>query len=488
MLHKSKSNGQRSFAYSIAWNLAGAGIPLCFAFFAIPRLLDGYGSARFGFLTIVWSLIGYFSIFDFGIGRALTKLVSERLGSGRSGDVPNITHTALLVMAVLGAIACITLVCSAPYLISLLRIDTDLYHESVISLRVLALGIPCVIISAGLIGLLEAHSRFQSINIIRLAMGLLNFGAPLLMLQWSPSLIPATIALTALRALTMVMYFSNIKSIGVLGSGSSFQREQLKELLGFGGWITVSNLISPLMAQLDKVVIGGIIAVSLLPFYSVPGDLVNRLSFVPIAMIGVFFPEYAARWASGKRAMIPSIYINSAKVMIMVMLPASLCIYALAPEGLSVWMGDDFSRQSTPLLRWLCIGLLVNAAARIPHAFLQAIGQPGITAKLHLLEFPIYGISLWWLLVHHGILGAAIAWTGRMALDFVLLSVCTGAIVPDLRRSASFTLIVVAIGCILISMSSFLDAMLLRLLLCAFISIICIPYALKILLRIKHHG
>ena len=66
-------------ARNTAWNLLGSGAPLLVAVFAIPLLIKGMGTDCFGVLTLVWMGIGYFSVFDFGLGRALTKRVLPRL-------------------------------------------------------------------------------------------------------------------------------------------------------------------------------------------------------------------------------------------------------------------------------------------------------------------------------------------------------------------------------------------------------------------------
>jgi O-antigen/teichoic acid export membrane protein len=479
---------QRSFAHGIAWNLAGAGIPLVFAFFAVPKLLSGYGNARFGFLTIVWSLIGYFSIFDFGIGRALTKLVSDRIGARNTADIGDVTATALRVMLLLGMLAAVIIEVAAPRLVGLLKINASLLDEAVTSLRILGVSIPFVILSAGLIGVLEAHAHFRDINIVRLVMGLLNFAAPWLMLRWSSHLELATISLAVSRLVTTGLYFSTVRRLDTIkASPGSFSKHHIRELLGFGGWITVSNLISPLMTQLDKFVIGGVVALALLPFYSVPADLVNRFSFAPLAMIGVFFPAFAAAWSSGKRAAAPELYANANKAMWASLFPAVLCMYAFAPEGLSLWMGHDFSSQSAPLLRWLAVGLLVNSMARVPHAFLQAIGRPSITARLHMVELPIYALGLWVLLSRFGILGAAIAWTGRMTLDFLLLVFCADAVLPELAKKSAMAVAAVCIGVAVMLGVTSLGSLQLRAVVCILICVASLGYALHTLVRIRRH-
>jgi O-antigen/teichoic acid export membrane protein len=66
-----------SLRRNILWNLAGAGLPLLAGAALIPFLVRESGIEVFGILTLVWALIGYFSLFDFGLGRALTQQVAQ---------------------------------------------------------------------------------------------------------------------------------------------------------------------------------------------------------------------------------------------------------------------------------------------------------------------------------------------------------------------------------------------------------------------------
>jgi len=52
---------------------------------------------------------------------------------------------------------------------------------------------------------------------------------------------------------------------------------------------------------------------------------------------------------------------------------------------------------------------------------IQSAGRPDITAKLHLLELPVYLVAVWFLTKRLGVEGTAIAWTGRTMLDALLL-------------------------------------------------------------------
>ncbi len=68
--------GRARLLANTGWNLAGQVVPLLVGIAVLPLLIGLLGLDRYGFLTLVWVLVGYASIFDFGIGRALVRTVA----------------------------------------------------------------------------------------------------------------------------------------------------------------------------------------------------------------------------------------------------------------------------------------------------------------------------------------------------------------------------------------------------------------------------
>ena len=84
-----------------AYNFAGSVAPLFAALFTIPILVKGLGEEKFGILSLAWVVIGYFSLFDFGIGRTLTKIVAEKIGLEEIDEIPGLFWTALFLMFII---------------------------------------------------------------------------------------------------------------------------------------------------------------------------------------------------------------------------------------------------------------------------------------------------------------------------------------------------------------------------------------------------
>lgn len=83
-------------------NLMGYVVPLLVGLAAIPYVVRGLGSEGFGILSIVWVLLGYFSLFDLGLGRATTKFIAECLSRGEMARLPGLVWTSLAYQLVFG--------------------------------------------------------------------------------------------------------------------------------------------------------------------------------------------------------------------------------------------------------------------------------------------------------------------------------------------------------------------------------------------------
>lgn len=420
-------------ARNTIFNLVGQGVPMLVALFAIPFLIHGLGTDRFGVLTLAWMVIGYFSLFDLGLGRALTQVVSEKLGAGQERDVPALVWTGLGMMAVLGMIGAVAVVMISPWLVqSVLKIPLSLQAETLNSFYLLAASIPIVISTAGLAGVLASLQRFDIVNAIRIPMGTFSFLGPLLVLPFSNSLFFVTLILVIGRLVAWVMHlFFCIRAMPRLRSEFSMQSSVVKPLFHFGGWMTVSNVIGPLMVYLDRFVIGALVSVAAVAYYATPYELVTKLWVIPGAIVGVLFPAFATSYVHDKpRAAL--LFARGTKYVFLTLFPVVVVLVAFAYEGLDLWLGSEFAQHSTPVLQWMAVGVFINSMAHTPFALVQGAGRPDLTAKLHLIELPIYLFLLWWLLHLYGIVGAAMAWTLRVAIDTILLFLMSNRLLEGL--------------------------------------------------------
>jgi O-antigen/teichoic acid export membrane protein len=385
-------------------------------------LISALGPDAFGLLTLAWSCIGYFSLLDLGLGRALAQLTAADLAGGGESKIPARFWTSLHLMALVGALGAVVLVPMAGWFANyVFHLPPALQADGRQSLYLIAASIPVVTVSAGLRGFLEAHQRFRAVSAVRIGMGLLTFGAPLVLLPYSRRVTTFVAALLLTRVFGMAAYFAlSASTMPALWHSRSLDLANAGGLLRLGGWMTVSNVVSPLMTYLDRFLIGAILSVGAVAYYVTPFEMATKLLLIPSALAGVLFPAFSGALV-GDRASAGALYRRSLAVVVFILLPLSLAMAAFGRLGLKLWLGPVFANNTCHVLPILSLGVFVNGLAGVPFALIQAAARPDLTARLHLVEAPVFLAACWYLTKRFGIDGAALAWATRALVDAVAL-------------------------------------------------------------------
>ena len=412
----------RLLARNTVWNLLGSGAPMAVAVFCIPILVRGLGTDRFGVLTLAWALIGYASLFDLGLGRALTQLVAQKLGAGEEQDIPSLAWTSLLLMTLLGSVGTVSILLISPWLAGRgLNIPAELQSEMLQAFRLLGLSLPFVITTAGLRGLLEAHQRFGLINALRVPLGVFTFAGPMLVLPFSKSLVPVVAALVVGRIVIWAVHLLFcLRVMPPLRYSITLQHTAVGPLLRLGGWITIANIVNPILVSMDRFFIGAALPVAMVGYYTAPFEVVTKLWMIPASLTATVFPACSALGAERKKDL-EILYARSIKYLFLALAPISLVLFLFAGQITEFWLGHDFAEKSTVVLRILAVGVFINCFAHVPYCFLQALGRPDTTAKLFLFELAPYAAFTWSMVRHWGIVGAATAWSIRAGIEVLVL-------------------------------------------------------------------
>lgn len=473
----------RKLSKNVLLNLFAEGVPLLVSLFCIPVLLHRLGTEQFGILTLAWAIIGYFGIFDMGLGRALSKLVAEKLGRKENESIPALFWTGLVMMGVLGLVGAAILVGGASFaVVHILTISQKFQHETLLILYLLAATIPFVIGSSALVGVLSAYQRFDIIVKIRMPLGSWMFLGPLLAVLVFHTLISAVWMMVLGRCLMFVMAGLMCRRAVSGLHKPILKRDALKSLFSFGGWVTVSNIISPIMAYMDRFFIAAAIGLTAVAYYTTPYTVAVKFQIIPSVLLTVLFPALSTMFTYDRVRARRAFEVSGALVL-SAMLPIVIIVVGFAGSGLSFWLGKDFANHSETVLQILMVGILLNSLAFVPYASIQADGRPDITAILHLIELPVYLVVLWFALHAWGIVGAAAAWTVRAGLDWILLlSICS----VNVKSAMAIRLIALtaALLCSLFAMSQ-INNLIVRGILCLVIMTVYIVLSWRFLLDVS---
>lgn len=224
--------------------------------------------------------------------------------------------------------------------------------------------------------------------------------------------------------LLMLRVFYSITLIWYIwpkGNYPKINRADLNVALSFGGWLAVSNIVSPMLVFFDRFVIGAMLGLVAVSYYTVPYDLILKAFVFFHGGYGCFFPALANAFSNADQLSMQKVLLTATQWLGFFWLPVLLFVMMFANQLMSLWLGDRLVNEMTAVGQILLVSVFVNGVSLILYQFIQSLGRSDITAKFHLLELPVYALVLWYAIDQWSVIGAAIAWFIRVLMDFVLL-------------------------------------------------------------------
>ena len=404
-----------SLAKNSFYNILGFAIPTLFAIPSLGILGRILGLESFGLFTLAFAVVGYASIFDGGITRAVIREIS--VFRDDLVEQVKIISTSSFVVLILSILASLLLYFGAESLTVFLNVSVTKFEQVVKSFKLLSLVIPFFLLSQIWIAFLEGHERFINLNIQRVLGGIVMSTMPVVLCLIEPTIFHAIVGLVIGRIISFLIALFACRKI-IFQSKISFDKVVFRRLMTFGGWVTISNIISPIMVYFDRFITSNIVGASNVALYSAPAEGVGKASNLPFALARALFPRLSyITDEKEKRELERQSYLY----ITLVCLPVAFIGFWFAPELMKLWMGDKFGGLDAQVLRVLLIGFYLNALALIPFSLLQAKGNSRATALIHLFEVIPYLGLLYFMTSSYGIIGTAIAWSTRMLVDLIAL-------------------------------------------------------------------
>lgn len=406
-----------------AYNVAGAVVPLVATFVTLPVYLRAIGEERYGVLAILWTLLGYFGLFDLGLGRAVTNRIAA-FKDRSAFEREQLFWTALLINFALGCAGAVVLWAAGAMIFGyFIDAPGSLFSEVFASLPWLVMAFPLLLTSSVMSGALMGREQFLAQNVVRIGAGVLVQVVPLVVaIVIGPELLALVISVLGVRLISAVAMFALCVRQLPIGLTPHFSRRHARPLFGFGGWVTVTSIVGPLLTTLDRVIIGALAGAKAVTYYTVPFTLASRVSIIPGGLSSALFPRFSSSSAASREALLDL----AVRSLVVIITPIVVGGMFLMEPFLTLWLGAEFAAEAVPVGEILVIGLWANCLAYVPFAQIQARGRPDVAARIHLAELLPYLTLLWLALEWKGAVGAAVAWSVRVWIDAALMFWASG--------------------------------------------------------------
>lgn len=404
-----------SLVKNSTYNLIGFIVPMIVAIPALGILSRLLGLEKFGLFTLIFAIIGYASILDLGFTRAVVREIA--INRDNQIELKKILSTSTCVMFFLSIGISIIFLYNIPNILDLLNVSENSYADAKDAFFYLSFSIPLTFINQIWIACLEGNENFANITLQKIISGCCLSLFPIIFCLYSTSLTSAVLGILIGRIISLCISFFYCRRV-ILSSKLYFYKNVFKRLISFGGWLTISNIISPMMVYFDRFIVANILGSHQVALYTAPAEGISKATHIPFSLARALFPKLSSlkNINDGKK-----LEKQSYLMMVSICFPMVLFVGLLAQHIMVLWMGPEFGGDDATVLRILLVGFFFNSLAMIPFTKLQAVGKVKLITFIHLAEIIPFFIVLYFLIQYMGIIGAAVGWSFRMISDFFIM-------------------------------------------------------------------
>lgn len=346
------------------------GVSILVGIFISPYILHHLGDDAFGLWVLIFSITGYYGLFDFGIRSSIVRYVASYSATNDYAELNRLLSTALFSYSGIGAVAILVTLTGSFYVDSIFRISPDFRHTARLLFLIVgsavALGFPVGVFS----GVLEGLQRFYLLNSTSIAATMLRALLIVLALRHGLGLLSV-----ALITVSMPLFSGLVNAIVVFRilpvriEFNNANRDSLRRIATYSSSTFIIIVASRLRFKTDAMVIGTFLSSAAITYFTIGSRLVDYAGEVVSGLAQVFVPMSSKSDATGDLAGLRRIFVAGNRACALIVFPMAAILIILGKSVIEAWVGKRYIPISYPVLLTLVIPsalmLSQGASARI---------------------------------------------------------------------------------------------------------------------------
>jgi len=336
---------------NVASSWGGLAVNIAVGFFLSPFILHHLGDEAFGLWVLIFSLTGYYGIFDFGIRSSLIRYVSKFQATGDKDELARLINTSLFSYTCLGLILIVPTVLGSFYVDRLFHIPTAFLRDArILFLMVglsLAIGFPLGISG----GILEGLQRFYLMNWTNIVSTLARAVLIVYVLRHGLGLLSVALITVSLPLITSAVRAVIAHHLLTIPYGWKYvSRESLRQVATYGSVTFMIIVAGRLRFKTDAVIIGTFLSASAITYFSIGARLVDYAAEVVSSLAQIFTPMSSHFHATGDYNQLRKIFISGNRACALVMFPMTVALVVMGKSVIEAWVGPRYVASYIVLL------------------------------------------------------------------------------------------------------------------------------------------
>ncbi len=363
------------------------GVNILVGVFLSPFILHRLGDTAFGIWVLIFSVTGYYGLFDLGIRSSVIRYVSTYTATDDREGLSKLINTSLVTYAAIGAVAMVVTLAGSAFVERLFHIPPEFLRTArwlflMVGTSV-ALGFPAGVFG----GILEGLQRFYIVNLTNVISTLLRALLIVIALTHGRGLLTValiTVSLPLLSALVRAILALRLLPVGL--RWRDVDRESLREIANYSAISFILMIAYKLRFKTDEIVIGAFLSVTAITYFSIGDRLLDYASEVVSSLAQIFVPMSGQSHAKGNMEQLRKILVAGNRACAFIILPITAVLIILGKSVITAWVGARYVAASYPVLLVLVVPMTFSLSQAASVRILYGMAKHNAMAWVTLME------------------------------------------------------------------------------------------------------
>lgn len=343
---------------------------------------------EFGYMATITAIVAvFYSIAEAGLGSSVIQ---------KKEDSQRHFATAFSMSILLGLFFSFVLFAFSPLLAELIADSTIVTPLRIMSILILFNGL----ISVGQ-GWLTRQLKFYSLGKIRVVSNVIASLSAIVLAYYGYGIYSIVIQQLLVSVVQLVMIFG----YGVHIPHFRIYRNEVRQVLNFGGWLTVGVLFNNLTNEVDKLMMPKLLNVTALGAYNRPAGFISSISTqINSIFDSVLFPLLSK--IQDQKERISNVYIKCISLLNIFSIVFAAFVYCNSRLIIDVFFGKEWE-DLVPIMQIISISLIFRVDGRLVDCFFRSLGFVKLSFYIRVIGF-VLSASCLYIGSKFGLIGASL--------------------------------------------------------------------------------
>ncbi len=363
------------------------GINIAVGLLLTPIVLHRLGDTANGIWVLIFSITGYYGLFDLGIRSSIVRYVSKFTATADREALARLINTSLFTYSCIGSLSLLVTLVVASQVDRMFHIPPEFLSTArwlllMVGVSV-AIGFPTGIFA----GILEGLQRFYVNNWTNVVSTLLRAVLIVVALAHGYGLLTIALITVTLPLLASILRGFLVLRLCPIPFGLIYvDRATLRQIANYSGVTFMIMVAARLKFKTDEIVIGTFLSAAAITYFNIGARIVDYAGLVVTSLAQIFVPMSSQSDARGDINRLRKIFLVGNRVCGFTIFPVCVILLILGKSVIEVWVGRKYVATSYPVLVIMILCSTLFWAQGASGRILFGMSKHGTWAVVTLIE------------------------------------------------------------------------------------------------------